>query len=1467
MLPRFLLLLAFAGTALAIPNITTTSLPNGQVGVAYDRSISVAGTQGSVDWAITSGSLPAGLTMNTNSGRITGTPTTAGTSTFTVRATDRNGSDSQPLSITVDPATLTITTSSLPNATFGSAYSQTLQATGGSGTYSWSRTAGALPGGLTLNPNGTITGAPTATGNFNFTVTVTDSANRTAQKALSISVTAPALSVATDSLPNAVVGTAYSQTLQATGGTGGYTWARTAGSLPANLTLNANGTISGTPTAAGASTFTVTVTDNGGRTANKQLTLTVDPGAPTVTTSSLPNGQVGQAYSQNLQASGGSGGYSWTLTAGALPQGVSLNAAGTIAGTPTAAGTANFEVTVRDSGGRTASRSLSIIVAPAAVTVTTSALPNGQVGATYNATLEASGGSGTYVWTLTSGTLPTGLLLAPTGAITGVPLASGARTFSVTATDTELRSASKSLTILIDPPGLSITTASLPNGVVGTPYSATVEATGGSGGNQFTVTSGALPAGLTLSSSGTIAGNPTAAGTANFTVTVQDNGGRSASKALTIAIDPPALTITTASLPNGVVGTPYSGAVEASGGSGGNRFSISAGALPSGLTLAPGGGITGTPTAAGTANFTVTVQDNGGHSASKALTLAIDAPALTITTASLPNAIVGTAYSATVESSGGSGGNRFTVSAGALPAGLSLSQAGGITGTPTAAGTSNLTVTVTDSANKTASKAYTLTVDPPTLTITTTALATGTAGTPYSQPIGATGGSGGYAWSISSGALPPNLTLNTSGTIVGTPSAPGTTSFTVQVKDSANATATKAFTLVVNPPAISITTTTLPPAVEGTAYSQTLNATGGTGGFRWSLAAGSLPAGLTLDPSGRIAGTVTGGSATFTVAVQDSSGTSASRNLSITVTPPLTLPPDTTLPTGVTGTAYSGAIKPSGGQGPFTYSVASGQLPPGLTLNTSTGEIAGRPTQVGNFTFSIQVKDSAGGQAQVSYTVAIANTLTITNPPVLPGGSLNVPYSVTLIAAGGTTPYSFSATAGSLPAGLTFRPDGTIAGTPTSAGVFTVTATVVDAVGGRTSKEFSLTIAATLTITTGPQLPNGIPGSPYNAPLAATGGATPYTWSIASGSLPAGLRLDPATGAITGVPEAPTTANFTIAVTDAASVTAQKAFTLTITPGVTFTSAATLPEAVAGSPYSFTFEATGGRAPYSWRISDGALPGGLSLNATSGVVSGSPSAAGTFNFTVEATDAAGLKATRVHTLVVNLPSVATLRLSGVPATLAPLQQPQVDVVIANPYPVPITGRLNLAFTPATGMPDDPAVQFSSGGRSVTFTIAANDTRATFSVPRLLIQSGSVAGTLQFTVESLRAGNDTLPNPTAPIGSAQVPAAVAIVQTVEVRRTSGGFDLVVVGATTTRELANMTVRFRPPAGATLQTTEVNVPLSDPAKAWFQGNGSAQYGGQFSITLPFTFVGGPSAIESVGVVLSNNVGVSPEVSGPY
>ncbi|HTK75119.1 MAG TPA: putative Ig domain-containing protein, partial [Gemmataceae bacterium] len=856
-----------------------------------------------------------------------------------------------------------------------------------------------------------------------------------------------------------------------------------------------------------------------------------------------------------------------------------------------------------------------------------------------------------------------------------------------------------------------------------------------------------------------------------------------------------------------------------------------------------------------------------GRTATQDLSITVDPPTLTVTTATLPNATVGVAYSQTLAASGGSGGNAWTISAGSLPAGLNLSAAGAITGTPTATGASNFTVRVADNGGRSATKALSIVVDPPALTITTTALPPGVVGAAYSFAFSATGGTGGYAWSITAGQPPAGLALNASGTLAGRPTTPGTSNFTVQVKDSAGTGATKALSLTVTPSTLSITTQSLPPATQGTAYSQALTASGGTGGYRWSIDAGDLPTGLALDPAGRIAGTPTGGSATFTLGVSDSSGVSVNRNLTISVTPPLSLPTSTTLPSGVTGTTYSGTVGASGGQTPYTFTVASGQLPPGLSLDSRTGAITGRPTQVGNFTFAIQVRDAGNSQAQSSFTIAIANTLTVITQPVLPGGTVGVSYQTTLTAAGGTSPYSWSVTAGSLPPGLSFRPDGGIQGTPSGAGNFTFTATVTDAVGARATKDFTLTIAATLNITTVPQLPQGVPGSPYNATLAASGGTPPYQWSLVSGALADGLRLDAATGAITGIPSAPVTANFSAAVSDSRNVTAQKAFTMTVAPGVTFTSAATLPGAVAGEQYSFTFTATGGRAPYSWRIADGELPDGLALNAVSGTISGTPSASGTFNFTVEVADAAGLKTNRVHTVVVDLPTVATLRVNGVPATLGPMQQPQVDLVLVNPYPVAITGRLNLSFVPASGMPDDPSVQFSSGGRSASFTIAANDTRAAFSVPRLLIQSGSVAGTIQFTVESLRAGSSTLPAPSSPIGTAQIPASAAVVRTMEVRRSSGGFDLVVSGASTTRELARAIVRFRPPAGATLQTTELTIELADAARGWFQSSGSTQYGGQFTLTIPFTFVGGPSAIESVAVVLANNAGSSQEVAGPY
>jgi len=223
-------------------------------------------------------------------------------------------------------APLNIKTSSLPSGIVGTAYSQSLTASGGKTPYAWSITAGALPAGLSLNAlSGVISGTPTVVGSNTFTVQVKDANNVTATKSLSITINAGSLTITTTILPDGYVGTAYSQTLTATGGKTPYTWSITAGTLPSGLSLNASsGVISGVPTDAGSSAFTVRVTDNNSATASKSLTIVIYTN-PAITTTGFPDGFIGTPYSQTLTATGGKTPYTWSIIAGVLPAGLSLN--------------------------------------------------------------------------------------------------------------------------------------------------------------------------------------------------------------------------------------------------------------------------------------------------------------------------------------------------------------------------------------------------------------------------------------------------------------------------------------------------------------------------------------------------------------------------------------------------------------------------------------------------------------------------------------------------------------------------------------------------------------------------------------------------------------------------------------------------------------------------------------------------------------------------------------------------------------------------------------------------------------------------------------------------------------------------------------------------------------------------------------------------------------------------------------
>ena len=349
------------------PSITTSSLTNGTVGAAYSQTLTATGGTTPYTWTIASGTLPAGLSLS-SSGVISGTPTTAsGPTSVTFQMTDANSlTATKSLSITIITPP-SITTNSLPSWTVGVAYSQTLAATGGTAPYTLTITSGTLPAGLSLSSGGVISGTPTTAGGpTSITFQVTDSANKTANKSLSITINASP-SINTGSLPNGTVGVAYSQTLSVTGGTSPYTWSIASGSLPAGLSFSSSGVVSGTPTSAIGPTFiTFQVTDLTSATAMKSLSFTIST-PPSISTSSLPNGTVGTAYSQTLTATGGTSPYSWTIASGSLPAGLTLSSIGLISGTPTAAVSSTsvtFQVT--DTNNRTATKVLSMTTACAA---------------------------------------------------------------------------------------------------------------------------------------------------------------------------------------------------------------------------------------------------------------------------------------------------------------------------------------------------------------------------------------------------------------------------------------------------------------------------------------------------------------------------------------------------------------------------------------------------------------------------------------------------------------------------------------------------------------------------------------------------------------------------------------------------------------------------------------------------------------------------------------------------------------------------------------------------------------------------------------------------------------------------------------------------------------------------------------------------------------------------------------------
>lgn len=1535
--------------------ITTTTLPAATLGTPYSTTLTAQGGTQPYNWTL-SGNLPPGLSLNASTGAITGTPTTNGAYSFIVNVADSsNLTGSKSLSITVGATgTISITTAALPNATLSQPFNQTLAVTGGTGTgYLWSLASGNLPGGLQLTSAGVLSGTPSAAGSFPFTIRVADSANNTATRdfTLVVNQSSSNLSITTTSLPNGTINQTYSAALTATGGSGAYTWTLTFGALPPGLLLSSAGAISGTPTAAGTAQVTVKVTDSANNIATRDLTLQiVAAGGLQITTASpLPAGTLGSSYSMQLNASGGSGaGYVFTISGGALPQGLTLTATGVISGTPATSGTATFTIRVTDSANAQAVRDFSLTINGAgAPQITTTSLSAASVGVNYSVTLAATGGAGNFVWSLQSGSLPPGLSLAPlTGVISGVPVTSGTFPFIVKVTDSANQSAQANLFITAGSVGLSITTTTLTPGLVGvayqsgnfaasggqppyswslaagtlppglalnasaisgTPttantYSLTLRVTdaanatatrqytfnvypavliitsatlpsgqpggvynmqlaaqGGTGtGYAWSLTSGTLPNGLTLAPTGLISGTPSANGAATFSAQVADSLGFTATRQFTLVIGAPgALSITTSALPPASLSVTYSFPLQAAGGNGTYSWALASGSLPSGIVLSTSGALSGTPTQAGTFPFTARVNDGAGASATAALSLTVAASgSITITTTLLSNATLNVLYTASLQASGGTAPYTWSVTGGAPPTGISLSSNGILSGTPSQAGTFSFTVRVNDATNLSVTATLSLTVTSTSLSITTASLPNGPAGQPYSQTLQASGGTAPYTWTVAGGQLPAGLTLSPSGAITGTPSTAGIYGIIAQVTDAASASAQKGLVITITA-ALTITTTSLPGGTIGQAYSQTLAVTGGVAPYTWTFN-GTLPAGLTLNPStGAITGTPsTAGTSTFTLQVIDAQGATGSKSLSITVATALTIT-TVALPNGTVAQPYAVTLAAAGGAAPVAWSLAAGTLPPGLTIDASSGAIAGAPSKGGRFDFTAKATDSAGATATKPFTIQVSDPLTITLPSTLPAASVGVAYSQTLAASGGTTPYTWTVLVGNLPQGISLSAAGLLAGTPATAGTYSVVVQVTDAAGQTATAGITLPINSGITITT-TTLPNGQAQQPYSQTLGATGGTPPYTWAISAGTLPFGITLRPG-GTLSGTPSNSGTYPFTVLVTDSLGASAIRALTVTIGQSLTIVTPTRLPDGLAGAAYAQILNVSGGVAPYTWTVDSGILPQGIILDP-GGSLSGTPALPGSFSFTLRATDSSGASASTAFQVTIALPSVPAVSLSGLTDPIEPRKQPAISVTLAAAYPIALSGTVTLTFTPdASVAGDDPAVTFINGRRTLDFTIPANSAQARFPDGNLL-QTGTVAGALTLTV-SIKAGAQDITPSTPPSLTGKIGRAVPVITSCQARRTSAGFEVQITGYATSREITQAIFRFTPTPGSPLQTTELSIPMSDTAKTWYQSPDAKQFGGQFSVTQQFSVSQGTvDAIGSVTVLLSNTQGQS-------
>jgi Putative Ig domain len=343
--------------------------------------------------------------------------------------------------------------------------------------------------------------------------------------------------------------------------------------------------------------------------------------------------------------------------------------------------------------------------------------------------------------------------------------------------------------------------------------------------------------------------------------------------------------------------------------------------------------------------------------------------------------------------------------------------------------------------------------------------------------------------------------------------------------------------------------------------------------FTFSVTNGALPPGLSLGSNGQMSGApTTAGTWKFWVRLHDvgpseggpawcTNPQNADREFSLTVNPRVLVTSESA-PGATVGAPYtlsltaamkSGPTTTAPASSPFTWTIASGALPPGLSLTASTGVVSGTPTTEGSFlaTYKAALVDGRSDTKTLEIVVrkplvvSAAKPFATTPTPTL--WEVGVPFASKLTPSGGSGNYTYAIASGSLPTGLALAADGTVSGTPRTAGVYRATLRLSDDEGRSLDYAANFGVAARLAVSTLLLKPGKV-GKLYRSRVAATGGVLPKAWRITAGKLPKGVRFDRKLGLVSGTPTKAGRYRLTFQVTDGLKVVATKTLRIDVLP-------------------------------------------------------------------------------------------------------------------------------------------------------------------------------------------------------------------------------------------------------------------------------------------------------------------------------